>query len=133
SPVSAGNFSNAVVFTSNGGNSSNSVTGVGLTPAQLVVIPTSLDFGVVDVDVFQAGFAGFTVTNIGGSAITNGVATVVGGPFGVFRGSPFNLAGFSSAVVEMFFQPSTAGFYSNAVVFSSNGGNRTNTLTGTGA
>src|SRR5262249_14739684 len=46
-PASAAIFNNSVVFTSNGGNSTNSVTGVGLTPSQLVILPASLDFGTV--------------------------------------------------------------------------------------
>src|SRR5260370_41013848 len=46
-PTSAGRFSNVVVFTSNGGNSANTVTGSGLTPAQLGVLPGSLHFATV--------------------------------------------------------------------------------------
>ena len=43
-PLSGGSFSNAVVFLSNGGNSTNNVTGIGLTPPQLAVSPSSLKF-----------------------------------------------------------------------------------------
>src|SRR5205085_6775004 len=39
SPATAATFSNAAVFLSNGGNSTNAVTGSGLTPAQLQVSP----------------------------------------------------------------------------------------------
>src|SRR5262249_22801761 len=132
SPATAGNFSNVVVFTSNGGNSTNSVTGVGLTPPQLAIVPASLDFGIVDVDACQVGYANFVVTNLGGASITNGTAQF-NSPFGVLHGVPFSVPGFGSATVQMYFAPASAGFVSNVVVFTSNGGNSTNTVTGTGA
>src|SRR5207245_2401825 len=66
SPVSAGSFSNVVVFTSNGGNSANTVTGSGLTPAQLGVSPGSLDFGTIAVG--SSAQASFVITNQGGAA-----------------------------------------------------------------
>src|SRR5207253_10121662 len=71
SPLSAGHFSNAVIFISNGGNSTNSVTGVGLTPGQLAVSPARVDFGLVDVDAGQIAYGNLLVTNRGGSPISN--------------------------------------------------------------
>ena len=54
-----------MLFTSNGGNSTNSVSGVGLTPAQLAVSPASLSFGTVAVG--SSVQSSFLVTNLGGA------------------------------------------------------------------
>jgi PKD repeat protein len=132
SPTSGGNFSNNVVFTSNGGNGTNAVTGTGngLTPAQLAVSPASLNFGTVAVgNTVQASFA---ITNLGDIAITNGAA-VVSAPFAIVSGSPFNLAGSTGTNVVVSCSPTDTGSYSNNVVFTSNGGNSTNAVTGAGA
>jgi PKD repeat protein len=132
SPTNAASFSNQVVFTSNGGNSSNSVTGAGLTPAQLAVAPTGLDFGTVAVGA--SAQASFVVTNLGGAALTNGLATVSPGPFAIVSGTPFALPGFGGTNLVVRFAPTNAGNFTNKLVFTTgNGGNSTNTLTGTGA
>ena len=44
SPTSAVSYSSSVIFTSGAGNSTNPVTGAGLTPPQLIVSPPSLNF-----------------------------------------------------------------------------------------
>jgi uncharacterized repeat protein (TIGR01451 family) len=131
SPTNTGSFSNVVTFISNGGNSTNPVTGVGLTPAQLAISPGSLDFGssIIGSNVQ----AGFIVTNSGGASLTNGVAALSpGGPFSIISGATFNLAGFGSTNVQLRFSPTSAGSFSNAVVFTSSAGTSTNTVTGTG-
>jgi len=128
-PASSGNFSNNVTFTSNGGNSTNAVTGSGTPPAQLAVSPASLGFGTIAVgNTAQSSFA---ITNLGGIGITNGTA-VVSAPFAIVSGSPFNLAGFAGANVVISFTPSSSGNFSNNVTFTSNGGNSTNAVTGSG-
>src|SRR5207249_1362859 len=108
-PTSAGNFSNAVIFTSNGGNSTNSLIGSGLTPPQLAVSPARLNFGVLAVGANVQ--ASFTVTNRGGAPLSNGVASVGGGApgFTILAGTPFNLAGFGSTNVTVRFAPATVG------------------------
>jgi PKD repeat protein len=132
SPTSAVNYSNGVSFSSNGGNSTNSVTGSGLTPAQLGVSPASLNFGVTAVGSNALG--NFVVTNTGGAALSNGVASVSGGPFTILSGTPFSLAGFGTTNVVIQFAPGAAGGFTNSVTFTtSNGGNSTNPVTGTGA
>jgi len=129
-PTNTGNFSNNVTFTSNGGNSTNAVTGSGTPPAQLAVSPASVNFGTIAVgNTVQASFA---ITNLGGIAITNGTA-VVGGPFAIVSGSPFTLAGFAASNVVVSFTPTNTGTFSNNVTFTSNGGNSTNAVAGTGA
>src|SRR5713226_3806662 len=132
SPTNAASFSNLVVFTSNGGNSSNSVTGTGLTPAQLAVTPPGLDFGTVAVGA--SAQASFVVTNLGGAALTNGVATISPGPFTIISGTPFALPGFGATNLVVRFAPTNAANFTNKlVVTTGNGGNSTNTLTGTAA
>jgi len=131
-PVAAGAFSNVVVFLSNGGNSTNPVSGVGLTPGQLGVLPPSLDFGAVTVG--STAQASFVITNRGGTALTNGTASVGAGPFAIVSGTPFTLPGFSSTNLVISFNPGTAATFSNVVVVSTgNGGNSTNPVTGIGA
>src|SRR6185369_16762683 len=63
SPVQAGSFNGNAVFTSNGGNSTNGLTGLGLAPAQIGVSPATLDFGVVFVGTNRQ--ASFAATNLG--------------------------------------------------------------------
>src|SRR5207245_2822777 len=121
SPTSAGSFSNVVTFTSNGGNSTNTVIGTGLTPSQLSVFPGSLNFGTVVVG--SNSQATFTITNLGGTSLSNGTVSVTS-PFSILSGTPFTLAGFGATNVVIRFAPTNAASFSNVVVFSSgNGGN----------
>jgi PKD repeat protein len=130
-PVTAGSFSNAAVFASSGGGSTNPVIGSALTPGLLAVTPASLNYGTVVVGTTTQ--AVFVVTNKGGLAITNGTASVTGGPFAVVSGTPFTVPGFGSSNVMVRFAPVTAGSFSNAAVFASSGGGSTNALAGVGA
>jgi PKD repeat protein len=128
-PTNTGNYSNDVTFTSNGGNCTNAVTGSGTPPAQLAVSPASVDFGTIAVsNTIQATFV---ITNLGGIAITNGTA-IVSGPFAIVSGSPFTLPGFASSNVVVRFTATNTGYFSNNVTFTSNGGNSTNAVTGSG-
>jgi PKD repeat protein len=129
-PTASSAVSNGVVFASNGGNSTNLVTGVGLTPAQLAVSPGALGFGFVATGTTAQ--ASFVVTNLGGSALS-GTASVGAGAFSILSGTPFNVAGFGATNVVVAFTPPTASAFSNGVVFASNGGNATNAVTGQGA
>ena len=129
-PVSTGAFSNGVVFASNGGGSTNAVTGTGVTPAQMGISPSSLNFGTISTGTTAQ--LSFAVTNTG-SLTLSGTASVSGVTFAIASGSPVAIAGFGSTIVVVSFSPATAGSFSNGVVFASNGGNSTNTVTGTGA
>jgi PKD repeat protein len=131
SPGSAVNFSNVVTFTSNGSNSTNAVTGTGVAPAQLRVSPSSLGFGTLLVGANAQ--LSFTLTNAGGVALSNGLATVSGGPFSILSGTPFTLPAFGATNLAIRFAPTNAGSFSNVVVITSSGGNSTNALIGTGA
>jgi hypothetical protein len=130
-PTSSGSFSNAVVITSSGGNSTNAVTGAAVTAAQLFVAPAALNFGIVVVGGNVQST--FTITNLGGANLTNGVAAIQGGPFTILSGTPFALTGFGATNLAIRFTPTNAGSFSNLVVITSSGGNSTNALIGTGA
>jgi PKD repeat protein len=132
SPLSAGAFATNVVFSSNGGSSTNAVSGTGLTPGQINVTPASTNFGTIVTGATVQ--ATFVVTNTGASVVSNGTATVSAGPFAIVSGSPFNLAGFGTNQVLVSFTPPTEGAFSNTVMFTSaNGGRSTNAVAGTGA
>ncbi|HXU77865.1 MAG TPA: choice-of-anchor D domain-containing protein, partial [Methylomirabilota bacterium] len=132
SPLTSGSFSNIIVFNTSGGTITNSVLGIGLTPPQLAILPSSINFGTVAVGTNAQ--ASFTVTNTGGAALSNGLATVSGGPFTILSGTPFSLPGFGSTNLVVRFTPASAANFSNVVLFTtSNAGNSTNTLLGIGA
>ena len=131
SPTTAGAFSNVVVFTSNGGNSTNTVLAAAVNPAQFAVSPPTLDFGIVAVGSNPQ--ASFVLTNAGGAGLTNGTATIQGGPFTIVSGTPFNVPGSGSTNLTVKFSPVAAGTFSNLIVFATTAGNKTNALVGTAA
>jgi PKD repeat protein len=130
-PTTAGQFSNVVIFASNGGNSTNAVTGTAVNGAHLTVSPLRLDFGTLAVGANAQ--ASFLLTNSGGATLTNGVAAVGTGPFTIVSGTPFRLPPASATNLVIAFAPGSVGSFSNAVVLTSDGGNSTNTVTGTAA
>ena len=97
-------------------------------PAQLSVSPSSLNFG--SVLVGQTNKQNLQVVNTGGQTLTGSASASA--PFAIASGSPLNLPAGQTGTVAVSFAPGIAGSYSNVVVFSSNGGNSTNTVTGTG-
>jgi hypothetical protein len=132
SPTNAATFNNAAVFVSNAGNRTNFLTGVGLTPAQLAVSPGTLAFSLLPAGSNAQAF--FAVTNQGGAALTNGVATVSAGPFTILSGTPFSLPGFGTTNLVVRFGPTNVGAFTNSAIFTTgNGGNATNLLTGSAA
>jgi uncharacterized repeat protein (TIGR01451 family) len=129
SPTSAGSCSNAFVFTGNTGVWSNTVTGAALTPAQLGVSPFTQSLGSATVGTTVQ--ASFLVTNSGGMALS-GTATITAAGFAIGSGASYNLPAFGSTNVVINFTPSSAKSFSGNVIFGSNGGNSTNTVTGSG-
>lgn len=118
SPVAAINYSGKVDFASNGGSASAGVTGSGLTPAQLLVAPGHLNFGMVEAGLKESAI--LTVSNAGGTLLTGAVS--VGTSRFTLSTNRLNLAGFASTTLTVFFKPLAAGVYSNSVVFTGNGG-----------
>jgi PKD repeat protein len=63
--------------------------------------------------------------------LTGSVTTTL--PFSIASSSTLNVSPGQTSLVQVAFRPTTAGNSSNVVVFSSNGGNSTNTVTGNAA
>ena len=103
----------------------NVVTGVTLS-----VSPASHDFGIIATGTTVQ--TSFTVTNAGGATMT-GTASVAGLPFAVASGSPLNVPGFGTTNVAINFTPTSAGAFTDKVIFVTNGGNSSNQVTGSGA
>ena len=100
---------------------------VAIAPAQLIVMPASLDFGLI-----QAGTttqAALIVSNAG-VAVLNGAAAIAGGPFAALSGAAYSLGQSTATNLVVRFFPTAEGVFSNLVVFSSTGGVSTNTLVG---
>ena len=132
SPVAAGAFTNLVTLVSNGGASTNPVTGFGITPGQITVNPSTLDFGTLATGSISQKV--FVVANSGGTAVTNGTVTVGGGPYTILAGAVFAVPAGGTTNVTVRFAPVLAGAFTNTVVFSTaNGGSATNNVIGTGA
>jgi PKD repeat protein len=131
-PSSAGAFTGSVIFASDGGNSTNTVIGTGLTPGSISVTPAVHDFGALATGTTVQ--ASFVVTNAGGTAVSNGTAAVLGGPFAIMAGATFSVPGLGTSNITVQFAPVSAGAFTNSVTFASdNGGSATNTVIGTGA
>ena len=128
-PVSAGSFTNTVVFTGTGGALSNSVTGAAATAAQLNVTPLTQSFGTVTTGTTAQ--ASFVVTN-GGGATLSGTASITTAGFSIASNATYTVAGFSSMNVMVNFRPSSAISFTGKVIFTSTGGRSTNTVTGQG-
>jgi len=112
-----------------GDNALTSILSV-VTSSQLSVTPASFPFGTVATGTTHQ--TSFVVTNLGGTTLT-GSATVSTVSFAVASGSPFSVAGFGSTNVGVSFTPSSTGSFTDKVIFASNGGVSTNTVTGAGA
>src|SRR5262249_11904509 len=73
----------------------------------------------------------FQVFNPGQLVLTGSVA--VASPFGILGASSFSVGGGQSNLVTISFNPSGEGNFNNDLIFTSNGGNSTNRLSGSGA
>jgi PKD repeat protein len=127
-PVAAGTFSTNLIVSSNGGASTNALTGVAVTPAQLAVSPSSSNFG--GITMGGVAYTSFTATNSGGAPLS-GTASV-GLPFAVVTNGSFSVAGFASTNVVVQFAPATTGTWTSNVVFTTTGGSSTNAVSGVG-
>jgi hypothetical protein len=131
SPAATGLVSATVSFTSNGGNLTREVSGTGVEVGRpaLSVTPASLDFG--NVTVGESHYLAFTVTNTGIGTL-EGRASLPAGPFSIVGRDSFSLRKDSSTVVIVRFRPAAAGLATATVAFTSNGGNLTREVSGTG-
>jgi len=110
-------------------NSVNSaVATLTVTPGQLAIHPTTWNFGPVATGVTVQ--ASLIVSNAG-CGLLSGTATSAL-PFAVVSGSPFTVAGLGTTNVVVSFQTATEGWFTNNVVFTTDGGVSTNQLVGQG-
>jgi uncharacterized repeat protein (TIGR01451 family) len=128
-PDSAATFTDNVIFASNGGASTNQVTGTGTitTPPLLTVTPSDLDFGTLAVG--NTSTLSFSVINDGIDTLS-GTSTVSGAGFALVSGSTFDVSAGQTGTVSVTFSPGAAAAFTGSVVFTSNGGVSTNGLTG---
>ena len=99
-----------------------------VTAGQLGVSPATVDFGAVATGVTIQ--LNFTVTNSACGQLS-GIANS-GPPFAVVTGSPYLVTGWNVTNVAVIFTPPAEGWFTNTVVFSSDGGVMTNQVTGRG-
>ncbi len=99
-------------------------------PPAISVTPTSQDFG--SVAVGSSADRSFTVQNIGGGTLTGNASASTS--FGIFSppGGSFSLGAGTSQTVVVRFTPTAAGSVGGNVSFTSNGGNVSRAVTGTG-
>ncbi len=91
--------------------------------------PPSLNFGPLVIG--QTSTQSFQLVNTGGPTLNGSAATTL--PFAIQSGSPFSLTPGQTGLVAVSLSPTSAASFSNLVVFSSNGGNSGNSITGAGA
>ena len=104
--------------------------GAPVVPVPVIQVqPTSLSF--LPLLVNLSSTQACQVVNLGGLVLTGSVAVLP--PFYVVSGSPFSVAASQTGLVQVAFSPTSAGTFTNNLVFTSNGGNRTNGVSGTGA
>ena len=96
---------------------------------RISVTPTALVFG--SVDVRRTADLAITVQNIGSGTLTGSCNTAA--PFSLPNGCSFNLGPGQSAVVTVRFSPTAIGPITGNVEFTSNMGNASIDLSGTGA
>jgi hypothetical protein len=103
---------------------------VGTIPPQpqLVVTPAMATFGLL---VNGTTAQSILVVSNAGTGLLNGTATVMNpGNFAITSGSNFSLPSATATNVTVLFSPLAGGSFTNAVIFATNGGSRTNVITG---
>jgi hypothetical protein len=75
----------------------------------------------------------FTVKNTGGGTLTGSATASLTPPFSVFSGGSFALGAGASQEVVVQFTPTTTGSFTGSVNFTSNGGNASPGVSGSGA
>jgi len=101
---------------------------VAVLGSHLVVSPAGRNYGVVPIS--QSSNQTFSVINNGQQTLTGSAS--VGSTFAIVSGSPYIVPGGGTNIVTVGFSPVAGGIYTGTVVFASNGGSSTNTVTGLG-
>jgi len=98
-------------------------------PESLVVNPGVLNFASIPVGATTQQT--FVVSDTRGKLVTNGLATVTGGPFSIVSGGTFTVPAGGSTNIVVQFVPSSVGGFTNSVIFTTaNGGSSTNIVIG---
>jgi PKD repeat protein len=100
-----------------------------MTAPQISISPSNVNFG--SASVGQSLTLNVQFANAGGLTLTGSVSTTA--PFSIQAGSPFSLGFSQTGVVQVTFAPNSVGSFTNQLIFTSNGGNRTNLLIGAGS
>jgi len=132
-PTGEGSFAGSAAFTTNAGNTTRAVSGSALTtlPPLLVVEPAGdVDFGRLSVGA-SAQQDAYTARNDGDAPLTGTVTA--GGPFTILAGATLNLASGETQVIRIGYTPILEGVHTQAIAFTSNGGNSARTARGEGA
>lgn len=133
-PTTSGNkAASFVISASTGGSVNGAVTGTGLDPARLSVVPGFQDFGSITTGT-SSGNISFTVTNEGDvatSAITDSFTAPNGAEFSRISTTCTTLAPGASCTIVVRFTPTTVGAkMSNLSVTAATGGTATASLIG---
>ncbi len=133
-PTSATSSSQSIAITSNGGNPSFTLQGAGVGAPVATLSASALSFG--NIAVSASGSATVTLSNTGASALSISAITAPTAPFSAAGGTcgatPISLAAGASCTLTYAFSPSALGSFSQTLTITSNGGNPSFTLQGTG-
>jgi hypothetical protein len=128
-PTATGSATGTVTFPSSAGTLLRGVSGTGDTSSPVIAVtPASLSFGTVTVG--SSGDLSFTVQNTGGGTLTGSAS--IAAPYSIVSGGSYSLVAGASQAVVVRFTPTAAGSAPGAVAFTSNGGNLSRTVSGTG-
>jgi PKD repeat protein len=134
--TNAGSYDVSLTAIGAGGTNTLSISNfiVVMPAARLIVSPVSLIFGLIPTGAIA--HSEFVLTNAGANALS-GNATISPGPFHLINGVSnsvmnisFDIAPFASTNLLLSFSSPIQDFFSNAVVFASNGGDATNAVIG---
>lgn len=133
-PTSATNSSQSIAITSNGGNPSFTLQGAGIGAPVAALSASALNFG--NIGVSSSGSATVTLSNTGGSPLSISAITPATAPFSAAGGTcgmvPITLNAGASCTLVYVFNPTTLGAFSQTLAVTSNGGNPSFTLQGSG-
>lgn len=127
-PVGAGDAGSYRCVVGNpGGSVTSSVAGLTVSFPVLAANPDGLNFSTLVTGATAQ--VSFNVTNTGCGTLT-GSAASQSAPFAVVAGSSFSVGAGQSTNITVEFAPVIAGSFTTTVVFTSNGGDSTNRVTG---
>jgi hypothetical protein len=135
-PAAAGARTGTVTIASNGGTATTTLNGTGVAPAApiLSAAPASLTFVATNVNATSAAQT-ITVTNTGNAPLTVSGVTVGGVnaiDFTATNACTVAVAPAGTCTISVTFRPTAAGARSASLAITSNGGNITAPLSGTG-